>query len=463
MHWIDQLIILGALALMLLFGWLKKSSSENAEGSSYLLGSRSLTLPAFVATTVTTWYGGILGVGEYSYLYGISNWLVFGVPYYFGAILFALLLSKRARAGQSLTLPQHLERAYGGRVGILSAVLVVFTTVPAAYALIIANLLQLSFGLSLGVGIFVAVLYSVVYIWRGGFSAVVHTDKLQFVLMFGGFAMILIFLLIHHGIEPLIALRETSARHFTWNGGLDTGAVLVWYFIALSTMVEPNFYQRCFAAKTPKIAQQGLFVSVGFWLLFDLLATSVGLYARALLPDLANPLHSYPALAQAVLPVGLMGVFFITLFATALSTLDSSLFTVGTTIGRDILKTEAGPKLLLRTRFGLIIGAAVTAALAMAYSSVVSLWRILGSLSAASLLIPILFAYYPRYKPRSSTTLAMILAGSISTIFWEAMKWHSGAYPWRIQPLFVGLSFSLFILAIERLAINFRTKRKNNC
>ena len=48
----------------------------------YIVAGRRLTLPAFTASLVTTWYGGILGVGEYTWTYGISNWLVFGVPYY---------------------------------------------------------------------------------------------------------------------------------------------------------------------------------------------------------------------------------------------------------------------------------------------------------------------------------------------------------------------------------------------
>jgi hypothetical protein len=67
----------------------------------YLLMGRTLALPSFVATLVSTWYGGVLGVGEYSYRYGLSNWIVFGVPYYLGAALFAIFFARRAllRAG----------------------------------------------------------------------------------------------------------------------------------------------------------------------------------------------------------------------------------------------------------------------------------------------------------------------------------------------------------------------------
>jgi SSS family solute:Na+ symporter len=51
---------------------LHTSSSEE----DFLLAGRSLTLPIFVMTLVSTWYGGILGVGEFSYRYGIESWII---------------------------------------------------------------------------------------------------------------------------------------------------------------------------------------------------------------------------------------------------------------------------------------------------------------------------------------------------------------------------------------------------
>jgi SSS family solute:Na+ symporter len=86
--------------------------AETSRRTSSLAG-RTLTLPAFVVTLVATWYGGVLGVGEYSYLHGISNWLVLGVPYYVGALLFALLFAERAREVGASTLPDLLYGAYG--------------------------------------------------------------------------------------------------------------------------------------------------------------------------------------------------------------------------------------------------------------------------------------------------------------------------------------------------------------
>ena len=51
-------------------------SAKGATGSEddFLLAGRTLTLPIFVMTLVSTWYGGILGVGEFSYRYG-TPWM----------------------------------------------------------------------------------------------------------------------------------------------------------------------------------------------------------------------------------------------------------------------------------------------------------------------------------------------------------------------------------------------------
>ena len=53
--------------------WLR-ARRASTRAVDYLVAGRAVTLPAFVATLVASWYGGILGVGEYSYRYGISNW-----------------------------------------------------------------------------------------------------------------------------------------------------------------------------------------------------------------------------------------------------------------------------------------------------------------------------------------------------------------------------------------------------
>src|SRR5262245_63004879 len=73
LDWALILIYLSFLAAV----WMQRYGTTSS-AVDYLVAGRKVTLPAFVATLVATWYGGILGVGEYSWRYGVSNWLVFG-------------------------------------------------------------------------------------------------------------------------------------------------------------------------------------------------------------------------------------------------------------------------------------------------------------------------------------------------------------------------------------------------
>src|SRR6185312_3425757 len=120
--------------------------SRNSEVVDYLVAGRRVTLPAFVATLVATWYGGILGVGEYSYRFGISNWLVFGVPYYVGAALFAFLVARRARRSMLYSVPDQLAAAYGRPAGLLGAGVLQVLSSPATYVLMLGVLRQTMFG-----------------------------------------------------------------------------------------------------------------------------------------------------------------------------------------------------------------------------------------------------------------------------------------------------------------------------
>ena len=74
-----QGFIIGYFIIIYGIGFFKKSNSDK---NSFIFAGRKLTLPAFVATLVSTWYGGILEVGRFSYENGIVTWLIFGVFYY---------------------------------------------------------------------------------------------------------------------------------------------------------------------------------------------------------------------------------------------------------------------------------------------------------------------------------------------------------------------------------------------
>jgi len=392
--------------------------------ADYLVAGRRLTLPGFVASLVTTWYGGILGVGEYGWSHGISSWLVFGVPYYLYAAIFALVIARRARATCALSPCDQLERAWGRPAALIGAATLFVMTAPAAYVLMLGVLVQLATGWPLWVGVVLGTALSVSYVFRGGLHAVVATDKVQFVLMFLAFLVLVPVCVVKYG--GLGWLRANlPADHFNATGGLGWQAILVWYAIAAATLVEPAFYQRCYAAVDERTARTGILVSMGFWVVFDLLTTAAGLYARAVVPDLAEPVAAFPRLAAAALPGVWQGLFTVGLLATIMSTVDSYAFLAAVTLGRDLLrrrKLPAGALLggedvanLRSVRWGLVATAVLAVGLALWSGSVVALWKVLGTLGTPVLLLPLLLAHLGRgtadVRGRRRVAVGMVLAG----------------------------------------------------
>ena len=419
----------------------------------YLVAARRVTLPAFVATLVASFYGGILGVGEFTWRYGIANWLVFGVPYYVGAALFAWLLAKRAREAELLTIPDLLERAYGRRVALMGALAVFVNAAPAAYVLMLGTLFAAMFGGPAAPWVVAASVLSVFYVDRGGLRTVIFTDQVQFALMYGGFAILLGFLVAQHGGLGFLT-AHVPASHWVWDGGNGASAVIVWYVIALGTMVDPAFWQRAYAARDPRVARNGVLWSIAFWVVFDFLTTACGLYARALLPDLADPVYAFPKLAGLALPPVALGLFYLGMIATVMSTIDAYAFIAATTVGRDVVWRVKGgepSRIPAWSRWGLWLTCAFAAVLALARPSVVALWHDLGSVVTPVLLLPVLLAISKRGRPGPGGALwLMVLPGLVTLgwVLWKNAPASRGAYPFSVEPIYVGLAASLLVWGV---------------
>ncbi len=431
---------------------------RDRSAESYFLAGRTLTLPAFVATLVSTWYGGILGIGEYAHQSGLSAWTVFGVPYYVFAVVFALLLAPRIRAAELYTIPDKIAEAYGRPAGLLGGVYTWLMTVPAAYILMLGVLLQLIFGLALLPAMLLGLVLSTIYVYTGGFRADVRVNLVQFVLMFLGFAIILPYCL--RGLGGLGWLRDSlvaqgAATHLTWHGGNQPQVILAWFFIALWTMVDPGFHQRCYAAKDGRTACWGILVAVLFWIAFDAMTNIAGLYARAALPDI-DPKMAYPLLAERLLPPLAKGLFYTGMLATVMSTLVSYTFLCGVSFSRDLVwRLRGGPAedAARWAPLGLLLTSLLALALAWGLPSVVGIWYAVGTVFVPGLLLPLLTAYATRWRVHPATALAaMLLASgtSLAWLLWGHLHPVDGwpHYPLGLEPMYPGLAVSAVVFAV---------------
>lgn len=428
------------------------SGLKHHEGSqeNLILAGRRLTLPAFVATLVSTWYGGILGVGEFSFRFGLSNWLVFGVPYYIAAGIFAVFLAGRARRSSELTIPDKLFHSYGTGASVAGAGVVIIVTLPVANLLMMGVLLNQLFGIPFWIGIIFSAVFSVFHVMTGGFRAVLESDYVQFTLMYVGFIILFIFAVTHLGGLSYLKANLPPA-HFSATGGNTVGYIALWYIIALLTLVDPAFYQRCFAAKSPAVARRGIYVCILFWIVFDFMTTTCGLYARAYLPRLADPMTAYPELAKAILPTGVLGIFLLSVMAIVMSTVDSYIFITATTFSHDILwrfKRFDDNRMKYYTGVGLAASSVVMVLLSLGFHSVVGVWHDFGSVGTAALLLPLLLSYWGnyRYTPRGAL-ISIVLSATVTILALFLPRWLGReGYFFGVEPIFVGILISVIVL-----------------
>jgi SSS family solute:Na+ symporter len=267
--------------------------------------------------------------------------------------------------------------------------------------------------------------------------------------MFAGFLSLFLVLVVQYGGFSFLE-ANLPPDHLSWHGGNSTWYIAVWYVIALATLIEPAFFQRCYAAKTSKVARSGIFISIGCWAFFDFMTTTCGLYARAILPDLADPVASYPALAQLVLPAGLLGLFALALLATVMSTVDSYSFLAATTLGNDIARPIlklADRQVKRYTFYGLIISTTLAVGFALFFRSVVDIWHAFGSVGTPALLLPVVTSLVGQRRLEAGHAFISVVTCGLLSFFWYLSKYFSPTddYWLQVEPIFPGLILSAII------------------
>jgi SSS family solute:Na+ symporter len=383
----------------------------------FLAAGRQLSLPAFVATLVSTWYGGILGIGESVSYYGLGTWLLMGVPYYVFALVYALWLAPRIRNAEQISIPERLEARFGKGAAVVGAGLLFLLAVPAVHVLMLGVLVQEFSQLPQLPSILIAVFVGTAFLYRGGLLADVRVALLAFAMMYLGFGTIVVYCLTHFPFEQL--RREVAPPALlTFTGGAQWPAIVSFFILGAWTIVDPGFHQRVSAANDVKTGRNGVLVSIGFWVLFDLLSIATGLYALALLKPLPeNPIAIFPHLGDAILPPGLKAIFLCGMIGTITSALVGYTLVAGASLGRDVvarLRPMGERHTQSVIRFGFAVASVLAVLLALGVESVVGLWYAWAGAVVGALLLPTLAAYGRAAWDSRIVSLSMIAAFGVS-------------------------------------------------
>lgn len=423
---------------------------KSMDDENYMLAARKLTLPAFVMSLVTTWYGLIFGVGEFVYYSGIVAWVVNGLFWYVVYFLFAFFLAKKIHDSKALTVADHFRSKVGSKSAGFASLMTYIMTTPAPYVLSLGVFLSQIFGWNLWAAVFASILVSAIYVWWGGFHAVVRTDKFQFLFMFLGFGLLIGFSMAEFGGLEFLQEKLGDSHHLTFKGDLSWQAIFVWGMLAFWTLLDPNFYQRCYAAKSNKVAQRGILVSILFWVIFDLMTLTAGLYARAAFPEI-NPLDAYLVLADGVLPVFWKGIFLVTVLSIVMSTIDSFLFSSSTIVANDFLKGRKKASMKALTRWGIVATLVLSLVLVWLFESIIGIVYAVGTVGVASMLFPMLFLLFGKRKMSDRVIFGSMIISALASGYWMIDGWLKQeygwpVYQWGIEPMYVGLIVSLVLV-----------------
>ncbi len=461
---LDWGVMLVFLAAILALGFSAKLRDNSV--LQYLVAGRSLSMPAFVATLVSTWYGGVLAVGDSVKAFGIGGLLLFGVPYYVFAVIYALYFAKRVRAVDQISIPERLAQRWGKSTALVGAGLVFMLAVPAAHVLMLGTMLHLATGWHMPISVAVATVVGTLFLYKGGLLADVRAGLLAFLMMYVGFFVIAGWCLVHY--PPATMLHSLDPSLLKWDGGVGWLGFLSFFILGAWTLVDPGFHQRVSSARSPEVGKTGLYVCVGFWMLFDILSITTGLYAISILKPTPDGLEFFPVLGDKILPPGLKAVFLCGLTGTILSAMVGYTLVSGATFGREFvarLKPEISDEGIKRwTRIGFAVACALAIGISLQVTNVVvDLWYAYSGAVVGALLLPVCAIYLPRFQPKASThwVSASMLGAFFTSFAWMLigrrtgntyLEVHIGEQTFTLGTLIPGLIVSAMVLGLGEVA-----------
>jgi len=325
----------------------------------YFLSSRNLRWPSIALSTIATNIQGyqFLGMMGSAYLFGLAqaNLEINAVQ---GILLAAFIFVPLYLRDGIITITQFIKKRLGNTVALFYTVanISLFATITLGAALFWgAYAADLVFSeyllfihqeriyrvaiLLVGLGVF-----SAIYTYLGGLAAVVKTDVIQFsILIIGG--LVVLFVSVYH-LGGWNQLYVTAPDHMHLHLPSDHEK-LPWTLMFGLFFLNINYWcanqtviQRSLAARSLREAQVGLMVGglLKYVMAVIIIVPGIALYGMLGDKGLSDPDMAFPYIVSNYLPTGIKGIILCSLFASLMSTVDSTFNSLATLFSIDIYK-----------------------------------------------------------------------------------------------------------------------------
>jgi len=437
----------------------------------FVLGGRSIgPLAAAIserASGESSWF--LLGLPGAAYAAGFTTfWSVIGIAFgiFCSWVFLAVPLRRQTEKYGALTIPDYFANRFGGRganahtLRVISMLIIIFfyTLYVAAQFVGGGKLLNAAFDLDFQWGLVITAFIVMLYTLLGGFLAVVWTDVVQGIMM-----AVVAFVLPILGVIKLggpVALVEKlqpyGSEFLTMNAG-QTGAAFVFGVMlgslawGLGYLGQPHLLTRYMAIRSPLQLRSGTLIAMIWVLIAYWGAAMVGIVGAGTFEQgLADQEQVMPLLARYLLPGWLAGLMLAGAIAAMMSTADSQLIIVTSSIVEDVwvklLRARSSPKtLVMLSRLATILVAAVALVLAfrnqeMIFDLVSYAWSGLGASFGPPLLLSLRWK-----KTTAAGAIAGMLAGTISNVVWKNTPLLNEALDLKLASFAISLVFTVSV------------------
>ena len=355
---VDFVIVIAYFSVVMITALAGRQKGEVGV-EEYFLSSRSLKWPSIAFSTIATNIQGyqFLGMMGSAYLYGIAQ-ASLEINAIQGILLAAFIFVPFYLKDKIVTITQFIKSKLGKKVALLYSLsnIFLFSTVTIGAALFWgAYAADIVFGDYLSfisadrftritVMLVTIGLFSAIYTYLGGMTAVVKTDVIQFIILIVGGVVVMLVAIHHLGGWSQLYIKTPQLMHLH----LPADHVkLPWPHIFGLFLLNINYWcanqsvvQRSLAAKNLKHAQIGLMVGgiLKYAMAVIIVVPGIALVGILGSKGLTDPDMAFPYLVNTYLPIGAKGLVLCALFASLMSTVDSTFNSLATLWSIDIYK-----------------------------------------------------------------------------------------------------------------------------
>lgn len=442
------------------------------------------------ATGESSWL--LLGLTGMGAMVGVQAfWVVVGevIGVTIGWLYMAKPFKQLSDKYDSITIPDYLESHFKAKTNLLRIIsattLSVFVTIYVSAQIDATGAAFESFlGWNYYTGSLIGFAIVVIYIFSGGFIAVVWSDVFQGLIMLLGLVLLPIaaFITIENKGDIITGLGQIDPAllniwgkgGFTFYNLMTIGGFLG---IGLGFLGSPQVFVRFMSIKSENEIDKGRWVAIVFTVITDSAAVIIGIIGRYVFTEHGQDVEAVlgngaqnvlPMLVDNIFTTVIIGLFIAAVLSAIMSTVDSLLVVASSAVTRDfyqkILRPDLKEKDLVKTSRLVTLGIAL---LALTIAMIVSVttpdrtifWFVIfgwSGIAATFCPVMILSLFYPGYTEKGA--IASMITGFLSVPVFEFLAPqipHIGIYFRELAELFPSFLLAIIVgILVSKLKVS---------